>query len=358
MSWLSRSTVCASLVLSACGFHFDDFHAASVALDAATPTATNDPGPATAAQPSASDASIDGSRAGNEATTRPDAGPGAVVSSDAGPANDVCVGASGSCVCAASACPVTDAAAPVVPPASTPAAMPTVPVTPPTPTSVPTPGLRLRYDFAGQGPLLEDRVGSAHATLLGGAQLDGSGSLTLDGSDDYASVPSAALASLDSVTLVAWIVSTTPTCWQRVFDIGATRGTPGDLTSDVLLTGELFLTPDACPDQHVAVVARNAMSRQEAQSPASLPRNRVVQLAVVVDGTRQTITLYIDGARANETGSTMSLRALSDATFWLGRSLWRQDPRARLRFDQFRLYDRALGAEQIAEVARRGADVL
>jgi hypothetical protein len=88
-----------------------------------------------------------------------------------------------------------------------------------------------------------------------------------------------------------------------------------------------------------------------------LVRNRAVQLVVVLDAARQTLTLYIDGARANETGTTFPLRLLTGATFWLGRSLWRDDPHAQLRFDEFRLYERALSAAEVAELARRGADV-
>jgi hypothetical protein len=350
MSWLSRSLVCAPLWLAACDFHFDDFYAATpdVSPDASMPSTSGDPAGATATSSRRDAAAVD---TGDAAAPPEDGLPGSV-EEDAGQLGDPCANAdAGLCACDASACAALDAGSPVAPPGSTPA---TVPVTP---TPEPIVGLRLRYDFTGQGPTLQDRAGSAHGSLLGGAQLDGSGALTLDGSDDYASIPGDVLASLESVTLVAWVMSTGPTCWQRVFDIGVTLGTPGELMNDVLLAGELFLTTDACPDTRMAVVARNLMARQEARSPMELARNRPVQLAAVIDGMRQTLTLYIDGVRANETGSTLPLRSLSGGTFWLGRSLWRQDPYARLRFDEFRLYDRALGAEQLAELARRGADV-
>lgn len=355
--------VCASLALVACDFHFDDFYAAApgVAADASLPTSSGE-APATGSLPSPRDAAAgDGPGSTNDGASLPEAGQTVPAPVDAGPPQDPCVGAgAASCPCTPAACVAVDAGSPAAPPGGPPPAMmpAMAPIAPVTPTLVPTPGLRLRYDFAGQGATLPDRAGSAHGTLLGGAQLDGSGSLTLDGRDDYVTVPPEVLATIDSATLVAWVVSTTPTCWQRVFDIGNTLGTPGELMNDTLIVGELFLTSDACPAGRVTAIARNLAGRQEAQSTAPLPRNRPVQLAVVVDGMRQTVTLYIDGVRANETGSTVPLRIFAGGTFWLGRSLWQQDPHAKLRFDEFRLYDRALDAEQVAELARRGADVL
>jgi hypothetical protein len=335
---------CCSLLLVACGcgFHFDDFYAAtgSPTSDASLPS-TSDDGPSGRGSPAAGDEAA-------SAPARADAGrvegpaPSEVDGGAEGPPLDACAGAAtASCGCDGGTCAVPADA----------------PLDASTPLVTPVPGIRLRYDFSGQGTTLEDRVGTAHATLLGGAQLNGSGSLTLDGHEDYVQLPSTVLSSLDSVTIVAWITSTTSSCWQRVFDVATTSDTPGRLTTDVRLAGELFLTADECPAKRVAAIARSATSRQEAQSPAELVRDRAVQLAVVVDAARGTLTLYIDGARANETGSTLALRVLVGGTFWLGRSMWQDDPYAKLRFDEFRIYERALGASDLAELAKRGADV-
>src|SRR5690606_30792622 len=40
------------------------------------------------------------------------------------------------------------------------------------------------YDFAGEGVTVVDRVGSADGEIVGGAELDGAGAVTLDGVDD------------------------------------------------------------------------------------------------------------------------------------------------------------------------------
>lgn len=362
-----RVLVSTALGMGGCDFHFDQFHAteATLAQDASTEGAAPDPTsePGQNDRRDAAPPERDGGPGREDTSARApngDAGAAAPVA-DALPTDDPCARASSTaCACDASACVTPlDAGAQVPPtmplPPDSASAGQTMPVSP---IALPLAGLLLRYDFAGEGTTVQDRIGTAHGTLIGGARLAGDGALTLDGRDDYVDVPALAVSNLDDISLVAWVMSPAASCWQRVFDLGNTLGVPGEITSAALLVGELFLTPDQCPEQRVAAIARSAAAHQTAQSTQSLARNRAVQLAVVYDNTSQLLTLYIDGVRANATGTAVPVRLLSGGVFWLGRSLWAQDPFARLRYDELRVYDRALSADQVAELARRGPDLL
>jgi hypothetical protein len=68
-----------------------------------------------------------------------------------------------------------------------------------------TSGLLHRYDFSNTGTSVEDLVGTAHGTILGGAALDGSGRLVLDGVDDFVDLPNRILSILTDASLLAWV---------------------------------------------------------------------------------------------------------------------------------------------------------
>ncbi len=71
------------------------------------------------------------------------------------------------------------------------------------------------YDFVGDGTLVPDLVGDADGLVVGGAVLDATGALELDGLDDYVDLPNGLLSSLDAATVTLWVE------WRGVFAGGA-----------------------------------------------------------------------------------------------------------------------------------------
>jgi hypothetical protein len=213
--------------------------------------------------------------------------------------------------------------------------------------------LVLRYDFKGRGARLSDRVGTSAARILGGAQLDETGGLTLDGVDDYVDLPNRTLARLQSATIMTWVTWSGGICWQRVFDFG--RSTQGeDKAADGLAS--LFLTFSACPEGTLRASYEREQDRHPASSSRVPPTEQPMQLTLVFDAARARMTLYLDARSLAEGDVPYALSELDDNNAWLGRSQWQQDSFARARYDEFRIYDRPLSAAEIAAALKRGPD--
>lgn len=213
--------------------------------------------------------------------------------------------------------------------------------------------LVLRYDFMGDGTELVDRAGNASARVLGGARLDGSGQLALDGVDDYVDLPNGTLASLESATVVAWLTWGGGVCWQRVFDFGH-----NDMGEDKQgnAVASLFVTLATCPDGHLAGMAELPSGQFVAAADRTVQPSSTLQVALSFDASRSLLTLYLDGTRVAETKAAFSLAELGDVNAWLGRSQWVQDYFARVSYDEFRIYDRALARSEVRDLFLRGAD--
>jgi hypothetical protein len=215
----------------------------------------------------------------------------------------------------------------------------------------------LRYDFTGVGSVVRDMAGRADGRVLGESALDGSGSLTLDGVDDYVDLPNGVVSRLTSATFVAWVEWRGGICWQRVFDFGSSDA--GENASGNAVDS-LFLTPSSCNDGQL--LARAEFFRRGAAfmagSGSSLPQRRLVQVALTFDGERGSMELYVEGARISKTDANFALSEIDDVNNWLGRSQWRQDQYASIRYEEFRIYDRALGSQEIRRLAAKGPDTL
>lgn len=213
--------------------------------------------------------------------------------------------------------------------------------------------LILRYDFAGTGTEIVPRVGSASAFARGGAALDGSGSLQLDGVDDYVDLPNRSLAALTSATLITWVTWSGGVCWQRVFDFGSNDA--GEDKQGRNATS-LFVTFSSCPAATLLAMYERQGVQAGAESTISLAAGRPLQLALAFEGQAQRMRLYLDGERVAEAAVGLPLSMLADDNAWLGRSQWIQDGFAHARYDELRLYDRALSDGEVADTYARGAD--
>jgi Concanavalin A-like lectin/glucanases superfamily len=220
-------------------------------------------------------------------------------------------------------------------------------------------GLIHRYDFAGTGNVAFDRIGTAHASLRGGATLDGSGAVELDGIDDFVDLPNGLVSSLESTTLVTWLRWYGGNCWHRVFDFGSTvegEGISGTATSN------MFVTPRDCPGPGpTALLGRRSgslITEVSIRSPTPFTTQADHQVALVVDGDTMTMQLYIDAQANGQAALRVGLGAIDDVNNWLGRSQWRQDFNLPGRYDEFRIYAQALSSAELMRLRELGPELI
>jgi hypothetical protein len=90
-----------------------------------------------------------------------------------------------------------------------------------------------------------------------------------------------------------------------------------------------------------------------ATGQAAVTASAATQIVVVIDG--GVMRLYHDGT-AQGTTPIGPLADLDDKNVWLGRSQWTNDDEFGGVYDDFRIYDAALGPEVIAALYEAGAD--
>lgn len=217
-----------------------------------------------------------------------------------------------------------------------------------------------RYDFEGTGTTVFDRVGSQHGDIRGGAELDGSGYVLLDGDDDYVALPSGLISNLEAVTLTAWLEwqSVPARCWQRILDFGNNDSPEIDGSGNV--TSSIFVTPSNCSHNVLTAVLDFVDSQDTIRALEPLPQNEVSFIALVYDEESARFELFLNGELVAGAGANpgRSLSEIEDVNNWLGRSQWVQDQIVFLeaRYLEFRIYDRGLLPDEIAELAELGPD--
>lgn len=219
-----------------------------------------------------------------------------------------------------------------------------------------------RYDFEGTGTEVMDRVGVAHGTIAGGATLstlDGKGVVQLAGGSggSYVDLPNGLISVLTSATLEAWVTWGGGGSWQRVFDFGDSSAAKPENNP---ANGEtyLYFTPQSNGGVALAgfSLAGNSVGQEvQVLATASLPQT-LSQVVVVADSTADKLILYINGAKASEQPWSDELAGINDVNVWLGRSQYIGDVALKAVFHDFRIYDSALSAPQVATAFVAGPD--
>ncbi len=173
------------------------------------------------------------------------------------------------------------------------------------------------------GPRVPGRLGNA---------------VRLNGVADYVSLPPGIVGGLSDFTISVWVNPAVISTWSRVFDFGT--GTAVNM----------FLTVNAGAGPRFAITTSGGGAEQRLSRSGQLPLNVWTHLAVTLSGT--TGTLYVNGVPA-ATNSSMTLRP-SDlgvtSNNWIGRSQY-PDPFLNATVDEFQIYDRALNATEIQQLA-------
>ena len=179
--------------------------------------------------------------------------------------------------------------------------------------------------------------------LHGGKLVDGKQgqAVSLDGQDDYVELPEGLVSELSDFTIATWVRLETAPTFSRIFDFGDDRGF------------SLFLTPSN--RQGKLCFNTNTVyyyNKQVVEAPEPLPTGRWVHVAVTLTG-REAV-LYVDGKPVanNPQIDFPPFRLGYTRQNWIGRSQY-ADPYLPGLVDDFRLYDGALTADQIAELAQQ-----
>jgi hypothetical protein len=214
-----------------------------------------------------------------------------------------------------------------------------------------------RYSFDGVGTRVTDSVGHADATIYG-AQLAGDGTLVLDSSAGaYVELAPELLSQETSVTLELWFTwrANMPREAETIFDFGNTRIVSGSQS----VVSSLSLRPnDGAGGPPVLNLQARSGDPTRVVSSLPLSAQTKAHLAVVLNGRDRTASLYIDAKLAGRSPLTEPLSELDDSKAWLGRAQRPEDPRVSGTFDEFRIYDAALSADDLARSRAKGPSKL
>jgi hypothetical protein len=212
-------------------------------------------------------------------------------------------------------------------------------------------GLVHRWSFSDEA---KDSVGSAHGTLDSGAVVR-DGRVVLDGQRAHVALPiGETIEKLTNATIETWVTwDERQRAWLRLFDFGVRGGR------------SMYITPRngggrAMPRNTVrfTITTNGDPGEQIANSEMEFPVGEETHVALTIDAEKDVATLYVNGkAVATRENLTLTPSDFGRApNNWLGRSQFPSDPYFKGSFSEFRIYNKALSAEQVAKSFQAGPD--
>lgn len=215
-----------------------------------------------------------------------------------------------------------------------------------------------QYPFDGTGTEVLDTRGGPSAQLLGGATLDGSGVVHLDGVDDYVDLPNGLLAGASELSIAVWVRRIGgPAAYKRVFDIGTT-GNGEDPPLDASTTGKAYLavgTATGYPHSGLAALMTAGGPPGEIAATSDVVLDKEMHLVAVVVSS-DALSLYYDGGLVAQVTRTVELSSILDENAWLGRSQYSADGFLEGDYADLRLFSGALSACQVQKLFAQGQD--
>jgi len=195
-------------------------------------------------------------------------------------------------------------------------------------------------DTASGFTLLDSSVNHQNATLTAPVgYVSGVSGNALNLTGGYASLPVGIVSSLNDFTISTWVKISSLQNWARIFDFGSGPNVNMYLTDDAGGTNAL----------RFAITTGGAGAEQQLNGPA-LALNTWTHVAVTLLG--NTATLYINGLAYDvNAGTTLHPTNLGTTTQnYIGKSQY-ADPALLGAVDDFRIYARALSAQQVLQLA-------
>jgi hypothetical protein len=258
--------------------------------------------------------------------------------------------------------------------------------------------LKHRYSF-GEGAaadasnrMIVDSVSNANGVVRGAGASATATELVLAGGSSqtqaYVDLPNGIVSSLTDATFEAWYTISSTQAWARVWDFGSTTADPsGELTapggtgngSDNLFFSVARGTnlgqqrvglgnEDARFGGSAAGTVMGGFFDMDTEFPHELNQQYHAVLVFNANGAGPgvaTETFYINGVLAPDPEGAPNpftvghqLANLNDVNNWLGRSNWTGDANFGGSFNEFRIYDHALTATDVAQNSVLGPDTL
>lgn len=209
---------------------------------------------------------------------------------------------------------------------------------------------RWSFDDGPGSTVAADSVGGADGQLMGNAYLENS-RVHLDGSkapQTYVDLPNGIISPLENLTIELWL-NRTHSGWQRAFDFGDNTTGSEDPTGGDAVTS-MFLAPGMGDNGALRFAMDGGPSEQPAlDSSPSLPEGEDVYVACVYNYSQRRMSIYQNGVlRATASNVIYPLSDLNDINNWLGRSQYFVDANFIGNFDEVRIWDGPLNAEEVA----------
>jgi hypothetical protein len=233
------------------------------------------------------------------------------------------------------------------------------------------PALVHRYSFnePADAQVARDSVSRSDGTLVfastdapytngtpDGSAFNGNGRLVLRGGNGFLSLPPRLISWLSNATFEAWVTWNGPSTsvWQRVWDFGYNdRGT--NLAG--IGTNYLIFCPSRGGTERMGfeeTIVNPFGSDPDPNSlilfgPDKLAVGQQVYVAVTYDPLNSLSRLFINGSLVASTSKPLNaMNHFTDYNNYLGRSQWTRDPFFDGEYDEFRIWDGVLSAEDIA----------
>lgn len=215
-----------------------------------------------------------------------------------------------------------------------------------TPPALAAPDDRLVAHYAldeTNGTVAADLSGNGRdATFVGGPALTGGEGVRLDGVDDHVRLPNNLLAGLTSITVSTEVLirpaQATP---YFIYGMGNTSSGAGN--------GYLFSTGNA---YRSSIATGNWSTEQTVNSGANLARGVWKTITYTLDDATNTARIYLDGVQvAQNDNVTITPGAIGGGVTtanYLGRSVYTADRYLAGSLRDFRIYDTALSAAEVA----------
>lgn len=239
-------------------------------------------------------------------------------------------------------------------------------------------GLKHRYSFGNtagalaNGAQVTDSIGGANGTVRGtGANATGSGvrlaggssstSAYIDFPNGIASGSGELFPGLEVVTYELWVTVHSNKTWSRIIDFG------NNSIDEVTGPGGTFNGADyLCVSANVGNANDILFERggehltgggnQFITGASTL--GTPMHIVVTYDTASFQWKLYKNGAQIGTIPTLLGPSTIDDLNVWLGRSNWAADSNTDATFDEFRIYDRALSAQEVSASYAAGPDSL
>ena len=218
--------------------------------------------------------------------------------------------------------------------------------------SAPLPALVHRFSFSEtNGTVVNDSIGGAtwNGTLPNGGTFGG-GQLTLNSaSSQYVNLPAGILSNYTAVTIEAWATFPSQVASSTMlFAFGNTVSGVGN--------NYLFCAPQS---GRIAITSTNYQGEQNAYSGIDFSFHTNLHVTAIYNPLANYLGIYTNGVLAGvNTAVTTPLSAVNNVFSYIGQSLYSGDAYFDFSIDEFRIYNGAMPAADIAAAQLVGPNVL